>query len=795
MAVVGQFNFNRGEISPLLKGRIDQEVYRNGLETAKNCFVDTRGPIVRRNGFKFVKEVKDSSKKVRLIPYNYLSTQGYMLEFGHNYIRFYYSGGQVLSGGSPYEVTTTYTQDEVDDIQYCQVGSTLYLAHPNHYPAKLVRTNTTSWTLSNIAAYPPPTDEYGEVIPYTITPGATTGSGVTFTSSTPVFLTYDIGRQIVNLTGTGRAAIVSITSTTQAVCDILEAFPSTSAISANGTKLDLSPIGTFTPSGRTLGSIITVTAGAGAFKAYHLGMYLRINNGKCLITEITSGTVVKAEVQKTLSSTDASISTILEQPSWSSAYGYPAVIGVSQQRLVLASTTQEPNKIWFSQSSDFENFGEGTNDADAISINSTLNSNVSWVAALRDTLTGGVGGESSVGSGGSGPLTPSTVGEVIRTREGSGAQIPLLLEGEVFYIKGTKNKILSMQYDYASDSYGSQEVSLTFSHLIEDGIKRISRVRYPSPIVFITLDSGDLVAMTYSKNPQVLGATHITTDGSFEDVQAIVNGLKEDVYALVKRTINGSTKRYIEILDTGTGESNTDGFSDSYIVYSDPKTISGITKANPAVVTCTAHGFSNGDRVKIKNVEGMTEINDYTYTVANKTTNTFELSGVNSSSYTTYTGGGEAHLIVSAISGLSHLEGKEVQVKIDGSEASNQTVSSGSITLDVDAAEVVVGLPYTTEVQGMLQEQGGANILQGQLVRFTKPQARIYKSTLPLLNGQFVASRRDTDEMDSPVPLYTGDVEYGNIGWNTNTSLNFSTSSPYPLVLLAMFGNTEVKIK
>jgi hypothetical protein len=795
MAVVGQFNFSRGEISPYLKGRVNEEVYKNGLDVATNCFVDTRGPIVRRNGFRFVKEVKDSTKKVRLIPYNYLSEQGYMLEFGHQYIRFYYSGGQVLSGGSPYEVATTYTQDEIDDIQYVQIGTVLYLFHGSHYPAKLVRSDTTSWTLSNISSYPPPTDEYGETIPYTITPGATTGSGVTFTAGSATFLAYDVGRQIVNLTGAGRAAITSVTSSTQAVCDILEAFPSTSAISANGTKLDLSPIGTFTPSGRTLGSIITITSGAAAFKSYHLGMYIRINNGKCLITEVSSSTIVKAEVQKTLSSTDASISATLEQPSWSSTQGYPAVVGSNQQRLIAASTSSEPNKIWFSQSSDFENFGEGVNDADSISVNSTVNSTVSWLGGLRDTITGGVGGESSIGTGGSGPLTPSNVGEVIRTREGSGGQIPIILEGELLYLKGTKNRILTMSYDYVSDSYGSQEISLPFSHLLKDGAKRMSRARYPYPMILITLDSGDLIAMTYSKNPQVLGATKITTDGEFEDAQVIVNGLKEDIYVIVKRNINGTEKRYIEILDSGTGEDETDGFSDSYLVYSEPKTITGITKANPAVVTCNSHGFSNGDVIKIKNVEGMTEVNEYTYTVANKTTNTFELSGVNSTSYTTYTSGGEAHLIVSAVSGLGHLEGKEVQVKIDGSEASNQTVSSGSINLDVDGAEVVIGLPYETVVSGMLQEQGGVNILQGQLVRFTKPQARVYKSTIPLLNGQFKPSRTTADIMDSPVPLYTGDIEYGNIGWDTNTNLSFSTSSPYPLVLLAMFGNSEAKIK
>ena len=75
-------------------------------------------------------------------------------------------------------------------------------------------------------------------------------------------------------------------------------------------------------------------------------------------------------------------------------------------------------------------------------------------------------------------------------------------------------------------------------------------------------------------------------------------------------------------------------------------TITGITKANPAVVTVTAHGFNNGDRILITGVGGMVEVNNIEFLVANKTTNTFELQGINSSAYTTFTSGGLAKKIV-----------------------------------------------------------------------------------------------------------------------------------------------------
>ena len=87
-------------------------------------------------------------------------------------------------------------------------------------------------------------------------------------------------------------------------------------------------------------------------------------------------------------------------------------------------------------------------------------------------------------------------------------------------------------------------------------------------------------------------------------------------------------------------------FKDGGIVTEAAKTITAITKANPAVVTANSHGYSNGDRVMISGVVGMTQVNNVEFTVAGVTTNTFQLSGVNSSAYTTYGSGGTSGKIV-----------------------------------------------------------------------------------------------------------------------------------------------------
>jgi len=79
------------------------------------------------------------------------------------------------------------------------------------------------------------------------------------------------------------------------------------------------------------------------------------------------------------------------------------------------------------------------------------------------------------------------------------------------------------------------------------------------------------------------------------------------------------------------------------------KTITGITAADPPVVTAVAHGFSDGDTVLIEDVVGMTQVNGVKFKVANKAADTFELTDhqdedIDGSSYTAYSSGGKAML-------------------------------------------------------------------------------------------------------------------------------------------------------
>lgn len=150
---VAQANFVRGEASPKLHGRSDIDNYLMSLAVARNWIVLPQGGITRRPGSRYIAGVKNqtSSDPPRLIRFEFSEEQAYAIEMGNLYLRFYTLGGQVESGGSPYEIVSPYAIADVWGIQYTQSGDTIYLAHPDYAPRTLVRTSETSWTISTFS--------------------------------------------------------------------------------------------------------------------------------------------------------------------------------------------------------------------------------------------------------------------------------------------------------------------------------------------------------------------------------------------------------------------------------------------------------------------------------------------------------------------------------------------------------------------------------------------------------------------------------------------------------------------
>jgi hypothetical protein len=142
-----QPTFSGGELSPSLYARVDIERYGNSVKTAKNFLVRPTGGLVNRPGLQYIGEVKDSTKRVRLIPFEFSVEVAYVIELGDLYARFYANGAPVMNGGSPAEVVTPWTEAELGDVKFTQTADVMILVHPNHAPRKLSRTSATAFTL------------------------------------------------------------------------------------------------------------------------------------------------------------------------------------------------------------------------------------------------------------------------------------------------------------------------------------------------------------------------------------------------------------------------------------------------------------------------------------------------------------------------------------------------------------------------------------------------------------------------------------------------------------------------
>lgn len=149
-----QRSFGGGEVSPEMFGRIDDQKYQAGMALCRNFIVKPQGPVENRPGTQFVREVKDSTKAVRLIPFTYSTDQTMVLEFGNQYIRFHTQGATLMDGDDPYEVATPYLEAHLFDLHYVQSADVLTIVHPSYAPRELRRLGALDWSLDELSFTP-----------------------------------------------------------------------------------------------------------------------------------------------------------------------------------------------------------------------------------------------------------------------------------------------------------------------------------------------------------------------------------------------------------------------------------------------------------------------------------------------------------------------------------------------------------------------------------------------------------------------------------------------------------------
>ena len=159
--IKAQPSFNSGEWAPSLYSRVDLEKYRSAAALIRNFFVDYRGGVSTRPGTRYV--ATTISPVTRLIPFQASNTVGYVLEFGHYYIRPFYNGLPVISDTylnitsiaigttTTINFTGTYSFDIGDSVYLADIVGTTELN--DHYATVVSRTSSSITIAVNSTAF------------------------------------------------------------------------------------------------------------------------------------------------------------------------------------------------------------------------------------------------------------------------------------------------------------------------------------------------------------------------------------------------------------------------------------------------------------------------------------------------------------------------------------------------------------------------------------------------------------------------------------------------------------------
>jgi hypothetical protein len=548
-------SFSGGEVTPEFFGRIDDVKYQTGLAKCLNFIPLPHGPVANRPGFAFVREVKTSSRRTRLIPFSFSTTQTMVLELGQNYVRFHTDGGTLLSGGVPYEVATPYMEADLFDIHYVQSADVLTLVHPNHEPRELRRLGATNWTLSTITF------------------------GSTLTAPTGVTATATQAPSPSNL--------VTYTYRVSAVGDVGQ---DESAVSASATCTNnLLQTGAF--------NTITWSAAAGAVR---YNVYKEDNGLFGYIGQTTGLTFKDDNITSDLSNTPP-----IGSVPFVGAGNYPAAVSYFEQRRVFAGTTNKPQNLWLTQSGTESNLSYSlpSRDDDGISIRVAAReaNTIRHIVPLNDLVLLTSSAEWRVSASGDSVLTPTAIAVKPQSYIGANNVQPVIVNNNLVYAAARGGHVRELAYNWQAGGYLTGDMSLRAPHLFDSlTLLDMAYSKSPQPIIWFVSSNGKLLGVTYVPE-QSIGAWHQhDTDGVFESITVVAEGDEDVLYAVVRRTIGGAQKRYVERLRTRQFVDPADAFFvDAGLTYSGAPamTISGLGHLEGKTVSILVDGAVHPQRV------------------------------------------------------------------------------------------------------------------------------------------------------------------------------------------------------
>lgn len=743
---------------------------------------------------------------------------------------------------TPCEISTVYTEDDLFDLHVVGMNDVMDIVHTQHTikPYRLSRLDHDDWTIvAKDFTYGPFLDENDTNT--TLYCNDVSGDGKTMTASAALFDYPDnshIGSiwQLIQKTPTSRVkgSFVGVDQS-----DSIRCFGGW-ILTTEGDWIGDVELQRSYDGGTTWYPYHQFSRQSAAGLNYYKGeiedeedVYYRVamtarTSGTCYYCFSVNDNTVKGIVKITAiaSTTSATVNILVDlgnkdagsatkrwnEGAWSDKRGYPGTIGLFQQRSIFGGSTHRPQLVWGSRTQDYENMRTGILDTHAFiyELASGNQDFIKWLIGFSEIIIGTKGAEHKLGPPSKGQkLTSLNVSQDIQSTYGGSDIQPIVGNDVVLYWGRQRRKLWELIYSWDTEAYVSRDLALYAEDITEGGIVDMAYQQQPFPIVWSIRTDGNLLGMTFLRTHKVEGWHIHPTDGNVESVAVIPSSGEDEVWFSVQRTINSVTKRYIERMKPHSWGTDQ---KDCFFVHSgltfdggaavDITDIAVGGSPYKVTVTATAHGRTDGEQVRILDVEGMTEVNGKVFTVSDKLTDTFILKDKTNSIYitgenfTAYTSGGTAQRVENVMTGLSHLEAEEVDILADGIPLPRETVSSGQITINEFANKVHVGIPYVPELMPMNIE---IPLRSGTSLAKTK---RVINATINFFksagcefgtdedNIDHISFMQTSDIMGEPTPLFTGDKEIAfSGGYDTFTNLYIRQVLPLPLTVLSIIPN------
>lgn len=738
-------DFSAGEISPKLYGRFDLQAFYKGARRMENFIPESTGGASFRTGTVFASKTRDNLP-ARLFTFSATNAE-YVIEFTNLKARFYRNNGQVrytaqnitgitnanpavvtysgadnfsngeriwidgvvgmtqvngreftvanvdtgantfeLSGvnSSAYtayssggtveeivEVTTPYTTADLFQLQFAQSGVTLYIAHPSYNPQKLVYTSATSWAIS---------------------------------AHSPIQETFNPTQVITGITKANPAVV------TYAGADNF----------SNGDIVFLSSISGMTELNDERYTVANVNTGSNTFELSGIDSSgYNTYSGGGLIKEIVSSAA-----------------------SFLASNEYPAAVGMYENRLVYGGSNNKQNTLWFSRADEFDDFTIGDEPDDGMQYTIAGESGrIRWIRGTARFLGIGTAVDVFQVTGGIDEvITPTSISVKPTNSYGVANLMPVGRGSSIFYMQSNNLVLRSFEYSLQNDGYIPVDRNTISDHITKSGITQIEFQEGRPNILWAVRTDGTLAGMTVEDSEAVSGWDRQTTDGEVTSVASLPRDTKYDqLWQVVKRNIGGTDCYYVEYysdpvdyslrsdFNTGVKEDDDAAFRNklfeeqkqyihidsSLSYYGDDNAVTmtpGATTGTSVTFTAGGSFFTSGmvgREIWRKSVTGAETGRAVITAYTSGTVVTCEiLEDFDSTSSIPAT---EWYLTTDAVTGLGHLEGKEVTVCVDGGQHPQETVSSGAITLDRQASVIHVGLGYAGYIESNELEGGGIN--------------------------------------------------------------------------------------